>query len=151
MHANARADADADCARARGLRARTRAARAHAGCARVRLAPTRTRAWWRCPRGEAEEAVKSQHDAHWEPKWQPFFTVLGESGELVHDDVQHYAVVDPRSDAVWIQSKIRMSLAVTEHYDLHLFPFDVQDLNLRLICDNGSSRPTADRRKFVHS
>ena len=28
--------------------------------------------------------------------------------------------------------QVRMTLTVTEHFDLHLFPFDIQDLNLLL-------------------
>jgi hypothetical protein len=91
---------------------------------------------WVCPTVHAEESMEHGGDfldTDWEPEWFP---------RMVMDSCAHAAIESQhfmarREDSiVWITGEWVLSVQVLESYDLHAFPFDVQDFNLSLRIDN---------------
>ena len=75
-------------------------------------------------------------DVDWEPEWVPRFSLWGCIAR--EDGVKEY-FAQTRGGQVWIEGVQWMTVQLSEQYDLRSFPFDVQDLNLRLSVDNCTS------------
>ena len=94
---------------------------------------------WVCPTDHAEEAMREGGDlldTDWEPEWFPRISIASTT-EKTPESVAFIASRD--SDGiVWITGEWIFTIHVLEAYDLHSFPFDVQDFNLVLGIDNAA-------------
>ena len=95
---------------------------------------------WRCPTEENEAAMEAGGDGldeTWEPDWFPRVKVWNICAELTERTKRFSARRDEtRADVVWIAGQMTLNVKITEAYDLLSFPFDMQDLTLRLEVDN---------------
>jgi hypothetical protein len=97
---------------------------------------------WRCPADETEEAILGSNgglDETWAPDWFPRIKVWNICGEFTERERRFSATRDAADHSlVWIQGLTTINCKITEVYDLLAFPFDMQDLTIRLEVDNTS-------------
>ena len=95
---------------------------------------------WRCPVEENEKAMEYGGDGldeTWVPDWFPRVKVWNVIAELTERERRFSARRDGADPGtVWILGQTTLNCKVTEAYDLLAFPFDMQDLTLRLELDN---------------
>ena len=76
-------------------------------------------------------------DENWAPDWFPRIKVWNVCAELTEPTKRFSARRDEaKPDVVWICGQTSLNVKVTEAYDLLSFPFDLQDLMLRLEVHN---------------
>ena len=105
---------------------------------------------WRCPDGECESALRDgadQLDADWEPEWTPHLGIWG-TVEQFFEQRSFWAATD-EAGAVWLYGRLRLAARIVERYDLEFFPFDLQDINLMLMCFNATLLPLGDAAAAV--
>lgn len=93
---------------------------------------------WRCPEDAVDEAMANGADVldvEWRPDWVPRLTVLHTTAVL-HNAPARFRAERDSEGVCWINSTETMSVEVAERFDLRMFPFDVQDFNIRLRVDN---------------
>ena len=90
-------------------------------------------------------------DVDWEPEWWPRFRITHMIGQIVdwersfcaaamlpgYGRAQGTGARGNTDGTIWIRGVYRASVTVSEGFDLHDFPFDVQDLNLRVQLHGG--------------
>lgn len=72
---------------------------------------------------------------HWEPRWFPVVSVLHCVSEVMPWD-RHFCAVTDKKKRIWVHATYHGAFELTEHYQLQAFPFDLQDLSIRLRVDN---------------
>ena len=105
---------------------------------------------WRCPDGECESALRDgadQLDADWEPEWTPHLGIWG-TVEQYFERRTFWAATD-EAGAVWLYGLLRLAARMVERYDLEIFPFDLQDINVMLMCFNATLLPLGDAAAAV--
>ncbi|KAL1495269.1 hypothetical protein AB1Y20_017129 [Prymnesium parvum] len=105
-------------------------------CAKLKV-----RARWLCPSEHAEEAMAEGGDGldtGWEPEWCPYITI----GSSMNTQIEYafYAAERDAAGLVWITGDWTMNSHILEAYDLHAFPFDVQDFNIVVRMENSAMR-----------
>lgn len=104
---------------------------------------------WRCPDEEADKAMEEGGDGldeSWEPDWYPRIKVWNMATELTSPQRRFLAFTDDRASvsdghnrSVWISSETTICCKITEEYDLQAFPFELQDLNIKIEVENAAS------------
>ena len=92
---------------------------------------------WQCPPQHAEEHLlrgADLLDVAWKPAWEPMFRVRDSLSSSM--SLKIFNSEKDQQGVVWINGMYVMSVCVAEAFDLHAFPFDVQDLNLAIRIDN---------------
>ena len=114
-------------------------------------AKMKTVARWTCPTDHAEEAMQEGGDSldtDWEPEWFPRIAVASTTERLV-ESVAFSAARDP-SGTVKITGEWVFIVTVLEGYDLHAFPFDVQDFNVVVRIENAAMGLTLSALPSIH-
>lgn len=88
-----------------------------------------------------------QLDADWEPEWTPHLGIWG-TVEQFFEQRSFWAATD-EAGAVWLYGRLRLAARIVERYDLEFFPFDLQDINLMLMCFNATLLPLGDAAAAV--
>ena len=88
-------------------------------------------------------------DVDWEPEWVPRLAVAFTTEKLHEAKRSFVAQKENDSDEVWIVGSYAFALKIFEAFDLRAFPFDVQDLNIRLRVENVSRIELAHGRSDV--
>jgi len=94
---------------------------------------------WICPEEHAEDAMRNGADlldTDWEPEWFPRLSI-DSTTEKQTESVQFNAAKH-EDGTVWITGEWILCIRVLEAYDLHAFPFDVQDLNIKMHIENAA-------------
>jgi len=100
-------------------------------------AKVKVRARWVCPSEHADEAMEEGGDgldASWKPEWFPRISVA-----CTTDTTEEHAMFQAYRDAetvTWITGEWILTVRILEAYDLHHFPFDVQDFNIIIKVEN---------------
>ena len=106
-------------------------------CAKLKI-----RARWVCPSEHAEEAMQEGGDGldtDWEPEWFPRMVVTS-STETKVEHQSFVAQKEEGSSIVKITGDWTFNVHILEAYDLHAFPFDVQDFNIVVRMENAAMR-----------
>lgn len=92
---------------------------------------------WSCPdklKEQAKEHGEDEMDIGWQPEWVPLIRIDRQICELSRRETQYRAVctsVDGSDDWI-IEGYQRLTVEVSEIFDLKGFPYDFQDLNIRV-------------------
>jgi len=91
---------------------------------------------------------QNNHNPHWEPRWQPqiYFPNAKEvlmNQHILNCDSQEYRT-EYIGNLLWITVRLELKLRLTELFEMQSFPFDCQDLTLRIQC-----RDPIDRVRLV--
>lgn len=92
---------------------------------------------WVCPAEHAADSLKHGSDlmhVMWKPRWEPMFRVRDSVGSSV--SLKMFNAERDQSGEVFINGMYVVTVTVAEAFDLHAFPFDVQDLNIGIRVDN---------------
>mgnify|MGYP002631295396 CR=1 FL=1 len=110
---------------------------------------------WLCPERNLQDALDEgldQLDSNWEPEWSPsigfhgtidvqneesFFWASQERREVQGESKDEPA--GKSAGAVWLHGVRRFTVRVIQRFELHSFPFDVQDMNLLVFVYNAAS------------
>ena len=103
---------------------------------------------WRCPDEDAAKAMEEGGDGldeSWEPDWFPRIKVWNMASELTDRQRRFLAFVnDTEPDTathkskIWISCETTICCQITEDYDLRAFPFELQDLNIKIEVENAA-------------
>mmetsp|Transcript_23363 Transcript_23363/g.42612 ORF Transcript_23363/g.42612 Transcript_23363/m.42612 type:complete len:524 (+) Transcript_23363:67-1638(+) len=105
---------------------------------------------WKCPDEDKEGALKQVGDAldvDWEPEWYPLLSVRSTMGILYEAPNKHLAY--KKGEQVIIEGTYRWACQVHDNFDLHDYPFDIQDLSLRLEIRNAPAFDTTALRENI--
>ena len=94
---------------------------------------------WKCPPSHAEESLRDGAEtlySKWEPEWVPEIGLWGMIEQLFESERHYYSEVDPETGDVLINGRTRFAARVAETFELETYPFDVQDLNVRICVYN---------------
>lgn len=72
---------------------------------------------------------------HWEPEWVPRYKIHNTTAELTSAEHEWEAHRDEQG-VVWISGKTWLSVSISEEYELHPFPFDMQHLEVEIEVPN---------------
>jgi len=91
---------------------------------------------------------RSKQNPHWKPSWQPqvFFPNAKEvlmNQHILNCDSEEYRT-EYIANELWITVRLELKLRLTELFEMQNFPFDCQDLTLRIQC-----RDPVERVKLV--
>ncbi len=101
---------------------------------------------WRCPDDESDVALADGGDGldeSWKPEWYPRVKVWNMAAELTERQQRFLALQDDKAretlshmSKVFITSESTICCQITEEYDLKAFPFELQDLNIKIEVEN---------------
>ena len=101
---------------------------------------------WRCPDEDAVKAMEEGGDGldeSWEPDWFPRIKVWNMASELTERQRRFLAFHDneepntaTHKSKIWISCETTICCRITEDYDLLAFPFELQDLNIKIEIEN---------------
>jgi len=96
---------------------------------------------WRCPAESLADALENGvdiMDVEWKPEWVPRLTILYTTA-LLHQAPDCFHATLDEAGTCWIHGTFAWAAEVHERYDLRMFPFDVQDLNVQLRVENAQA------------
>ncbi|XP_013419513.1 uncharacterized protein LOC106180157 [Lingula anatina] len=77
---------------------------------------------------------KKQEEVDWSQAWDPRITLLNEVAVL-KKTIKHFLVYEEPDDVPEVRFSMRMTVTLKENLELNEFPFDHQDLTIRLSSD----------------